>query len=361
MKIAFDGRYAEGNLAGIGKYAKSLLQELDKRGIRCVIFYSKEPKYKIHGKNIKSVVLRVKNRYLFEQIALPFALAKEQVDLYHAVGNIGIPLVCPVPSILTVHDIIPLEIKNYFSYSQMPFLSKFSYLFRLTTSIFKANKIVTVSSYVKKELAEKLRVSSIKIQTIHSGSPSFDKEGRLPDKLKNQKYILNNGGIDVRKNLNRLIDAFAIFHKKHLDYRLVITGNNKGIVRQLKKQVAKLKLGHSIVFTGYLDNGSLVAVIKNAEIICYPSLSEGFGFPVLEGFGLGIPVISSNLSSIPEIAGNAAILINPKNIVEIYRAMEKCISDKKLRKSMVSRGNDQYNKFRWDETANEYIALYNHI
>jgi len=283
------------------------------------------------------------------------------VDLYHALGNIGIPLACPVPSILTVHDIIPLEIKNYFLYSQIPFLSKFSYISRLITSIFKAKKIITVSGYVKKELIEKLKVSSMKIQTIYSGSPSFGKVGSLPNNLKNQKYILNHGGIDIRKNFDGLIDAFAMFHKKYPHYKLVITGKNERIECQLKKRVARLRLGNSVVFTGYLNNGSLVAVIKNAVVICYPTLSEGFGFPVLEGFGLGVPVISSNTSSIPEVAGNAAILVNPKNTVEICRAIEKCVFDIKLRETMVSRGKDQYNKFKWNEAANEYLDLYKSI
>jgi glycosyltransferase involved in cell wall biosynthesis len=351
MRIGFDGRYAEGNLVGVGKYIKSLILELDKHSTECVVFYSRNPKYKISGKNIKSVILPHTNRYFFEQIDLPVALRKEKVDIYHALGNIGVPLSCPVPAVLTVHDIIPLEIKDYFSYSPAPVLSKLSYLSRLKSSIVKAKRIITVSNYIKRELIHKLKVSSDKIQTIYSGAPSFERQGILPAVLENKKYILNHGGIDIRKNLDTLIKAFLIFHKYHPDYKLVITGDNKRIRGQKDP----------VIFTGYLSEKDLVATIKNAVAICYPTLSEGFGFPVLEGFGLGVPVIASNTSSIPEVADDAAILVNPKKAVEIERALEKCISDRLLRSELVSKGKAQYNKFRWEKAANEYLNLYNSI
>lgn len=361
MKIGFDGRYAEGNLGGIGKYIKYLLLELDKYGIDCIIFYSKEPKLKIEGKNIKSVILSSPNRYFFEQIALPFAISSEKVNLYHALGNIGIPLFSPVPSVLTVHDIIPLKIKNYFSYTRVPFLSEFSYNFRLRTSIFKASKIITVSSFVKDELIKKLNVSEEKVETIYSGKPDILVPGKVPQQLYGQKYVLNHGGIDIRKNLDNLIKAFAISSLKTREIKLIITGENQKMRGVLENLIMKLGLIDSVIFTGYVDDSTLAAIIKNAEMICYPTLSEGFGFPVLEGFGAGIPVVSSNTSSIPEIAGKAALLVNPNSVSEIANAMEKVLDSPKLRKEMVSKGKEQYNKFSWERAANEYIDLYNNI
>lgn len=361
MKIGFDGRYAEGDLVGVGKYIKSLLNELDSMGVECVIFYSKKPKFKLEGKNIKSVILHAKNRYIFEQIALPQALKKQKVDLYHALGNIGVPLTCPVPAVLTVHDIIPLEIKDYFSYSPAPPLSKLSYISRLKSSLSKAEKIVTVSNYVKGELEKKLGVADDKIQTIYSGNPMLEKGGTLPKNLKNQKYILNHGGIDIRKNLDKLIEAFALVHKKHDEIELVITGGNKRIRDQLDQIIEDLKLGDSVVFTGYVDDKALGAIIKSATLICYPTLSEGFGFPVLEGFGAGVPVISSNTSSLPEVADGAAILINPKKINEIAGAIEKVLRRDKSISEMVLKGKARYNMFSWKKSADEYLSLYKSV
>jgi len=361
MKIGFDGRYAEGDLVGVGNYIKSLLQGLDKRGVDCVIFYSRKPKFKLQGKNTKSIILPAKNRYIFEQILLPQALKKEKVEIYHALGNVGVPLVCPVPSVLTVHDIIPLEIEGYFSFSPFPALSKLSYLFRLKTSLSKAMKIVTVSNYVKGEIKKKLSVPANKIQTIYSGRPIPGKGGTLPVNLKNQKYILNHGGMDIRKNLGRLIEAFALVHKNHGDIKLVVTGENIIIREQLDKKIADLGLENSVVFTGYVDGKTLTAIIKSATLICYPTLSEGFGFPVLEGFGAGVPVISSNTSSIPEISGGAALLINPQKVDEIVNAIEKVLRGGKTINEMVLKGRARYNMFNWKESVNEYIDLYNSI
>lgn len=361
MKIGFDGRYAERDLVGVGKYIKFLLQELNKRGINCVIFYSGKPKFAIYGKNIKSIILPTKNRYIFEQIALPLALKKEKVDLYHALGNVGIPIFCPVLAVLTVHDIVPLEIGDYFSYSPTPFLSKFSYLFRLKSSLLRAKRVITVSKFVKKELEKKLNIPADKIRTIYSGRPILESGGSLPTNLKNQKYILNHGGIDIRKNLDRLVKAFSLVHGKYDNLKLVITGENIRIKSKLDKLITNLKLRNSIIFTGYVDDKILGAIIKNASLICYPTLSEGFGFPILESFSVRVPVITSNTSSIPEIAGDSAILINPKNKKEISGAIMRVLKDNKLSRALVESGFEQVKKFSWKEAVNEYLNLYNSI
>lgn len=359
MIIGFDARYAEGDLVGVGKYIQSLVTGVAESGQTCIVFYSREPKVKIPGTT--AVILNSSNRYHFEQVLLPLALKKYKVDLYHATGNVGVPLFCPVPAILTVHDIIPLEIKYYFSYSPIPFISKISYISRLRSSLYKASKIVTDSLYVKDRLEKKLNVPRGKMQTIYLGSPAIVTPGRLPRSLIGAKYVLNHGGIDIRKNLDRLIEAFALVHRKHGEIKLVITGENKRMRVNLEKLVTKLNLGDSVIFTGYLDDSTLSAVIKSARLICYPTLSEGFGFPVLEGFRFEIPVISSNISSIPEVAGNAAMLINPESVDEITEAVGKVLENPEQAHEMVLKGKAQYNKFNWEKTVNEYLDLYNHI
>jgi len=172
---------------------------------------------------------------------------------------------------------------------------------------------------------------------------------------------LNNGGIDIRKNLDRLIEAFSIVQNKKKYIKLAITGDNKKIRNNLQKLVNKLGLVKSVIFTGYVSDKILFALITNAKMVCYPTLSEGFGFPILEGFGAGTPVISSDTSSIPEIAGNAAMLVDPGNVNKISRAMEKVLSDSSLIKAMVLKGKARYNKFNWSKSANEYLDLYHNI
>ncbi|MCX6704862.1 MAG: glycosyltransferase family 1 protein, partial [Candidatus Woesebacteria bacterium] len=191
--------------------------------------------------------------------------------------------------------------------------------------------------------------------------PAGKNPGRLPKVFMGQKYILNQGGIDIRKNLDNLIKAFALVNIKHPDIKLVITGRNLRMKKGLDILVKKMNLQKQVVFVGYVDDGTFAALVKSAVMICYPTLSEGFGFSILEGFGAGVPVISSNTSSIPEIASDAAILVNPESITEIKSATEKVLSDPKLVQKMVLKGREQYNKFSWEKTVNEYLDLYNHI
>jgi len=358
MIIGFDGRYAEGDLVGVGKYIQNLVSGVVKKGYTCIVFYSKKPKYTIAG---TGVILKSINRYHFEQVLLPAALKKYKVDLYHATGNNGIPFFCPVPSVLTVHDIIPLEIKDYFSYSPLPVLSKLSYSFRLKTSLLKATKIVTDSNFVKTELIKKLNVMPGKIQTIYLGTPEVSSKGKLPSNLIGKKYILNHGGMDIRKNQETLIKSFAIVHKQNKEIKLVITGENIRIKKQLKNLISKLDLTDSVIFTGYVEDESLGSIIKNSLMICYPSLSEGFGFPILEAFSFGVPVISSNTSSIPELAEGASVLINPNDEKQIADAILRVLKDNKLADRLKKAGLERAKNFSWEKCINEYLNLYNNI
>ena len=214
MKVGIDGRYAERKLAGIGKYIKYLTLGLSEIGVECIIFYSRVPENKIQNKKVKSVVLKSNNRYFFEQILLPQALKREEVNLYHATGNVGVPLLSSVPTVLTVHDIIPLRIKDYFGFSRAPFLSKLSFLIRLKTSLVRAKKVITISNFVKRQLVKSLGISANKIRVVNSGISVEKREGKLPSGLVGKKFILNHGGIDVRKNLETLIKAFRLVHKR---------------------------------------------------------------------------------------------------------------------------------------------------
>jgi glycosyltransferase involved in cell wall biosynthesis len=280
------------------------------------------------------------------------------VGVYHATGNMGVPLFTSVKCVLTVHDLIPLEIKNYFDYSKLPWLSKLIYNFRLKSSCKKAIKIISVSEYTKRQLI-KLGIQANKIMVIRSGVNNIMKE--ITKRYVLDDYILNNGGIDIRKNLNGLIGAFAKVHKNIPNLKLVITGENRRQVADLKKLVISLNLIKTVIFTGYVSEEKMSSLIKYAKCLCYPSFAEGFGSPVLEAFSFGIPVISSNTTSIPELAEGAAILVNPGEEKEISDAIMKIIIDDSLANKLRKQGLIRVKGFTWEKTANEYIDLYNHI
>ena len=354
MKIGFDGRYATGDLVGIGNYIKYLVQNVSVNQ-KCVIFYSEKPKYPIEGKNIDIVILKTQSDFVFEQILLPISLRKHKIDLFHQTGNIGIPVFTSVKSILTVHDLIPLEVKNYFSFSKFPLISKYLYIFKLYNSCLMAKKIVTDSEHTKQDLIN-MGVCTNKIKVIKLGC-SIPK--KVSFRFIKNDYILNNGGIDIRKNLDLLIRSFDIIHKKKPAYKLIITGENIEILQKLKKLVNKLHLKQSVIFVGYVNDLKMASLLKYAKCLCYPSLLEGFGFPILEAFSYGVPVVTSNTSSIPEIAKDASILINPNNINQIANAILTVLSDNKLAENLRVSGYQKIKEFSWKKTANEYFYLYN--
>jgi len=361
MKIGIDGRYAEGRLTGIGKYIRQLVFGLSSRGIEVVLFYSKKPVDEITGNNIYSVILYSKNRYLFEQILLPKALKREKIKLYHAAGNIGVPLFCPCPSVLTVHDIIPLLYPNYFSFSKTQLISKNSYLLRSKLSILRANKVITDSQFTKDSLVKIFKISPSRISVIPLGIDFQKGGGELPKGITKNKYILNHGGIDIRKNLFRLLEAFAKILPKYPELKLVITGGNETLRPKLEELSQKLGVSKAVVFTGYVDDKILWNLIKNANSLCLPSEIEGFGLPVLEGLAAGVPVVASNISSIPEVAGEAAILVNPNDINEIAEGLEVILTDSALRESLIKKGLSQAKKFSWTKTVEETIKIYKEV
>lgn len=359
MKIGIDGRYAEGKLTGIGQYIEQLVYGLSEKELEVVVFYSKEPNSHFLGKNITSLILPSNNRYHFEQILLPKALKKEKVDLYHAAGNVGVPVFCPVPSVLTVHDIIPLFYPDYFSFSKYPLISKTSFILRTATSLWFTKKIMADSDFTKESIANKFSIPLEKIIVVPLGIETKKGSNKFPEGIEKGKYILNNGGIDIRKNLFRLLEAFAKIAPRLPSLKLVITGENKDLRPKLEDLALKLNIDDLVVFPGYLDYESLWTLIRNTACLCLPTEMEGFGFPVLAGMAAGVPVVASNTSSIPEIAGEAALLVDPLNVNEIALAMEKVLIDKDLHKKLIKSGIEQAKKFTWEKTINSTIDIYN--
>ncbi len=289
-------------------------------------------------------------------------MKEEKVDLYHATGNMGVPLFCPVPAVLTVHDIIPLLFPGYFKYSKYKFLTKFSYLFRLKSSVVKAKKVIADSKYTKKTLVKETGVKPEKVVVIYLGAPKVNKEiNKLPEGLKDGEYILNHGGIDIRKNLDCLIRSFARVVAKEPQLKLVITGQNEAMAPGLRNEAKILGIEDSVIFPGYVDEKMLWSLIRQANCVCYPSLIEGFGGPVLEGFAAGTPVITSNTTSLVEIASDGAYLVDPEDEGEITKAILKLVKDNDLRKRLIEKGEKRLKDFSWKKTSEETIRIYEEV
>ena len=230
----------------------------------------------------------------------------------------------------------------------------------------KSDLIITISESAKNDIIENLGVSEDKIEIVHPGidlenySQKYEKEEleRIRNKYKlPSEYILYLGTIEPRKNIERTIKAF-IKYKKEVkdDLKLVIAGGKGWKYDNIMKLIESM--GTDIILTGYIDEEDKIPIYKLAQIFAFPSLYEGFGMPVLEAMAGGVPVVTSNVSSLPEVAGDAAILVDPLNEDEIFEAYKKILSDKKLQLEMIEKGLEQAKKFEWKESAKVLEQIY---
>lgn len=177
----------------------------------------------------------------------------------------------------------------------------------------------------------------------------------------NQPYILYVGSFDARKNLLGLLNAFSKLRQHLPAWKLVIVGARKWKSTPVFEVVQRLQLEEYVHFTGFVEEADLPALYNGADLFVFPSLYEGFGLPVLEAMACGIPVVTSNTSSLPEVAGDAALLVDPMDVEAIAAAMQQVLSDPGLAAELRRRGLEQASKFSWERTARETLAVYEKV
>jgi len=366
MKIALNGTSLESQLSGIGKYTLNLMRGLMREKIDIVVYFSKKPKYFIENRYVENKIIKSPNKYLFENFYLPKNIVKDKAEIYHATSSLNIPGTLTTPSILSIHDIIPITQKNYFNHSKFPKFSKNLFYLRSKIATKKSKKIIASSFCTKKALVKHLNINSKKIITIYPAieSPKSKKTNILNRfQLTPKQYILNNGGIAVRKNLLNLIRAFSIIHKKNPNLKFVITGKkHKTYFYILKKEIKKHKLSKTVIFTDYINEKNLWTLIKNALLVCYPSMAEGFGIPILEAFQNKTPIILSNLSIFREIAkNNSALFVDQQNPNLIAKEIIALAENSSLRSLLVKRGEERAKDFSWEKTTRQIIEVYKEV
>jgi glycosyltransferase involved in cell wall biosynthesis len=264
-----------------------------------------------------------------------------------------LPLLTSSPSVIAILDV---------SYLYFPELFKKKDLYQLKLwggySIRKAKKIITISNSSKNDIikmygkkAEDVVVAypGIKMEEVSSKSQDISKFGIEGE------FILFVGTLQPRKNLVRLIEAFSKINRK--DLRLVVIGKKGWNFEEILAAPKKFSIEGKVLFLDYVSDEELPSFYKNALCFVLPSLYEGFGLPVLEAMKYGCPVLTSNISSLPEAGGNAAIYFNPEDVSDIAEKIDKVISDSKLRDEMVKKGYNQIKKFSWEKTARETLKV----
>ncbi|MFZ2188645.1 MAG: glycosyltransferase family 1 protein [Candidatus Moraniibacteriota bacterium] len=384
MRIGIDARTIlnpeRGEAIGAGHYAYQLIRhllEIDKEN-EYVLFFDFRVREKDVAKfsrdnvKIKFYPFSDYKKYLpgaYSEILGTATLMKEKLDLLHTTSPMSrIPTTYRGKTIVTIYDLAVVKVPDVF-----PQLERAKTKTMLNMAISKADKLIAVSASTKKDLCEIFKCPEDKVQVIYSGYDARLSEKSVisrADVLKRygmaegDKYMLFLGTIEPLKNITRLMEAFVAFKKrfmttgKNFNYKLVLAGKRGWLAAEYKRLAKDLEIEKEVIFTGYIVGDNLVPLFSQADFFVMPSLYEGFGTTVLEAFATGVPAILSNVSSIPEIAGDAARLVNPLDVKEIAEAMFQFSQDEDLKNSYREKGKAQVEKFNWKKTVRETLGLY---
>lgn len=366
MKIAIDIRDAGKEKTGKGWYTYNIVGQLLK--------LDSQNQYILYSNNKKNPFAEFKNVELkcIEDTSAKwhFKVLKDlrgnPVDLFFAPTSYIIPAFAPksLRVIITVHDMVAFLFAGSHS-------AKATIIERLTLkkALKKAKKVFVVSENTQKDL---LDYCDYPEQDIHETpcAPSdfyrepvseedlqaFKEKKKLPD-----NYILAVGTLEPRKNFGTLIKGFVTFQKRHSGYKLVIVGKKGWKFKETEKTLDQYKMKDEVIFPGYVKGDELHKLYKLARAFVFPSLYEGFGIPPLEAMASGCPVVSSNVASLPEVVGDAGLLIDPKNSYKMAEAVADLIDNDTVRNTMVERGYKQAEKFTWEKSARAALEIFNSL
>jgi glycosyltransferase involved in cell wall biosynthesis len=293
----------------------------------------------------------------WEQLVQPFVLWQEKIDLLHSLAFVT-PLLSPCPSVITIYDLSFLIFPQGFRHSKRLYLTLLT-----RPSARKARRIITISESTKRDTVRLLGVSSKKVDVVYCGVDkafhplpegevaSFRQKHGLPERI-----ILFVGTIEPRKNVVRLIEAYSRLRDGQV--KLVIGGDRGWLYEEVFARVEELELTGDVLFPGYIPPDELPLWYNAAELFVYPSLYEGFGLPPLEAMACGTPVITSTVSSLPEVVGEAGLTVDPMDSKGLAEAMNQVLGDGALRQSMRERGLARAGCFSWARAARETVGVY---
>ncbi|MBU4349100.1 glycosyltransferase family 4 protein [bacterium] len=286
------------------------------------------------------------------------------IDIFHASDRLDPPLK-KAKLVVTIYDLTPIKFKEFFTEKAARYFAEY-----FKSVIPKADMVVAISQCTKNDILEYFDIAEDRIQVTPLAANDnykriLDKE--VIDGIKekygiDKNYVLFVGTLEPRKNIANLVRAYSILpdYLKR-DHLLVICGKKGEYYEEIFKTVEKLGLEDKVIFTGYVPDKDIPLLMNGAEIFVYPTFYEGFGLPLIEAMACGTPVISSNISSIPEVIGNAGILINPNDVEELNDAILKLLTSETLKNQLSKKGLKQARKFSWKTTAKKTVEIYNKI
>lgn len=364
MKIGFDAKRAFLNTSGLGNYSRTTLNALGK--------YYPGNNYSLFTPELKVAMLE--NQDQFEIIApsksdsklkkaywrsfqLSCQLKDYKIDVFHGLSNElprGIHKT-NIPSVVTIHDLIFIRYPKFYK----PF-DRTIYFNKVKYACSAATKVLAISEQTKQDIIDFIGTPADKIEVIHQAiSPLFynaantlkvKEKYNLPD-----RFILSVGTIEERKNQLSIIKAVL---EQELDIPIVFVGNPTAYCNDIHKYIAEKNIKSRIIFLKNIPENDLAAIYQLASLSVYISVFEGFGLPVIESMACSCPVITSNVSCLPETAGNAAVLCNPKDITALGKNIKRILNDTNFREELILKGNKRAQEFKPEKYVEKLISLY---
>jgi glycosyltransferase involved in cell wall biosynthesis len=381
MKVVFDFRKYDGVVGGVEQGVIQIVKYITGIEHSVVILCKRNRIEEVkniftEGKHLTIIpmdltshAMSLKNAIIDSSTIQEIALS-EKADIIHFFYNWSFPFRKKAPSVLTVHDVIPFTFREAMGLYRNIFLYKPGIKMACRLN----DIIATVSVFSKQDIAEKVGVPHDKIRVIPNGLREQNpKDPSLEEELKNRfeikdTFILNVGGIHERKNIVRLIHAFAgLSNLNGYSGQLLITGSVSGAPYQNKMKsicdasVRETGMENRIIFTDFISEKELDSLFRMADFLIYPSLYEGFGIPVLEAMRRGLPVITSNTTAMPEVAGDAAYLVDPTNIEEMTSVMSELLQNRQRQEEMIEKGLERARSYTWQNVSESYLKLYQEI
>lgn len=371
MRIGINARYTQNTFTGIETALLKLLlnlKKIDKENEYFLFFGSHKPvpgfardldfRYDISKMPTENQLLKI----LWSHFYLPYAIEKNKVDIFHEPTFVT-PVFKKCPTVVTIYDTAFLQLPS--SYPKRNILYFKALLHR---TIKQADAVISISENTKKDIINNFKVSPEKIHVIHLGSDDsyyiLEDMDRIESVKRfyniNSDFILNVSLISPRKNITGLIKAFKLLKdSKKVGLKLVIVGRKGWLYEEVFREARSSGIENDVIFTGYIPKEHLLCLYNGARALIFPSFHEGFGLPILEAMACGCPVVASNISSMPEVCGDAALLVDPHNIEELADAIGSMLNDAGLRPSFIKKGLERVKRFSWEKTALQTLSVYN--
>jgi len=368
VRIAIDARKLHDY--GIGTYVRNLLRQLSRLDPDSAIHVICRPgdaaRVAEFGPNLSPVPTRPEPGAVADQFVVPATLRRLGTQVYHT-PHAMLPVARTCPAVVTVHDCVNLTFPQYAPGRIAQGLTKA----RMWSALHRSARILTVSEASKRDVlcffdvpAAKIAVIPNAIDDRFSQPPSAEEVQRVRERYQlHEEFVLYAGNVRPHKNLVRLIEALQQLREssRFEALKLVIIGDEISRYPTLRRAVHRLKLHKHVRFFGFVPDRTLAVLYRLATVFVFPSLYEGFGLPPLEAMASGTPVVTSNLSSLPEVVGDAALLINPYDPAEIAEGMRQALTDEALRARLVASGQARVKAFSWETSVRRVLEIYREV